>query len=66
MKEIVLAVFMFLLIASGVIGWGRNLVLLSQTDFKAPYKAEVIRMVGILPPVGAIIGWIDIEDGDVE
>ena len=27
-----------------------------------PYKAEIIRGVGLIPPVGGIIGWLKIED----
>lgn len=43
-------------------GWIINLVKLTKLDFKQPYKAEVIRLVGITPPVGGIIGWIHIDD----
>jgi len=44
-------------------GWVKNLIKLSECDFESPYKAEVIRTVGIFPPVGMVVGWIDIEDG---
>lgn len=36
-----------------------NIYKLTQCDFEAPYKAEVIRVVGIIPPVGAIFGYMD-------
>lgn len=39
-------------------GFVLNIVKLAQLDFKPSYKAEVIRVVGIFPPVGAIVGWI--------
>ena len=41
-------------------GWGINLYKLTQCDFESPYKAEVIRTIGIIPPIGAIVGWIDL------
>ena len=43
-------------------GWCMNLYKLTQCDFQSPYKCEVIRAIGIVPPVGAVAGWIDIED----
>ena len=46
------------------LGWILNLVKFCECDFKAPYKAEVIRGVGILvAPVGIVVGWITIPDG---
>ncbi len=44
-----------------LIGWVKNIVKFVQLDFKSPYKAEVIRGVG-LTSYGAIIGWINIKD----
>lgn len=46
----------------GLIGWAMNIVKLIQCDFDAPYKAEVIRTVGLIPPVGAITGYLTIND----
>jgi len=58
----------FVLVAAviilGITGWVKNIIKLTETDFAAPYKAEVIRTVGLFPPVGAIVGWIDIDDTD--
>ena len=34
-------------------------IILTECDFEAPYKAEVIHAVGIISPVGAITGWMD-------
>lgn len=53
-----------MLIAIVVIGtgWVKNIIKLTELDFEAPYKAEVIRVVGIFPPVGMIVGYMDIED----
>lgn len=46
----------------GLIGWGMNIVKLIQCDFDAPYRAEAIRTIGIIPPVGAITGYLTIDD----
>ena len=43
-------------------GWAVNIYKLTQLDFESPYKAEAIRAVGLIPPVGAVIAWFDIED----
>ena len=43
-------------------GWIMNCYKFTQLDFKAPVKAEVLRGIGLFPPVGAVMGWIHIED----
>lgn len=43
------------------IGWIKNLIKFTKLDFKAPYKAEIIRGLS-LSPIGTITGWINIED----
>jgi len=43
-----------------LVGWVKNVIKLSECDFEAPYKAEVIHTIGLLPIVGAITGWIDV------
>lgn len=40
-------------------GWVKNLVKLTNCDFNAPYKAEMIHGIGILPVVGMVTGWMD-------
>lgn len=46
-----------------LLGWIMNIVQLVQCDFASPYKAEVLRIVGIIiPPVGAILGYIPLTD----
>ena len=58
MKNImVLPVVIILVIGTG---WVKNLIKLTECDFEAPYKAEVIHIVGLVPPVGAITGWLDL------
>jgi len=47
-------------------GWVKNIVKLAHCDFKAPYKAEVVHAVGILPPFGVITGWLNIDDEPIK
>lgn len=54
----ILVIFLFIV---GVTGWFLNIVKLTKLDFKPPYKAEVIRLVSITP-IGALTGWLKIED----
>ena len=61
MKVLLVVLLIGALILS-VTGWIKNIVKLSECDFVAPYNAEVIRVVGIIPPVGAVLGWLEIED----
>lgn len=56
------SIFIIILIIVGSIGWVKNIVLLTKLDFKAPYKAEVIRGIGLFPLVGAVTGYITIQD----
>lgn len=41
------------------IGWVKNIIKLSDCDFDAPYKAEVIHVAGLFPPVGMVTGWLN-------
>jgi hypothetical protein len=53
-------ILLVILIALGAIGYVQNIVKLCGCDFASPYKAEVIRIVGLFPVVGAIVGWLDL------
>jgi len=52
----------FILGLAGLAGWGKNIYKLAHLDFEPPYKAEIVRFIGVLPPAGAVIGYLDIED----
>lgn len=44
----------------GTAGWLSSIYKLSECDFEAPYKAEVVYGIGIaVPPLGAVIGYMD-------
>jgi len=56
----------FIIIAVIGSGWIMNIVKLVKCDFEPSYKAEVIHILGVFPPVGMITGWLNIEDGVIE
>ncbi len=60
--SIVIFIAIVMIMVFGVIGWFMNLVKLVRLDFKEPYKAEIIRGIGLVPVVGAVTGYIDIQD----
>jgi len=61
--ELIMVCF-WLIMAMGLVGYITNIVKFCHCDFKAPVKAEVCRGIGILmPPVGAVEGFITIKDG---
>lgn len=44
-------------------GWVNNLVQLLRCDFASPYKAEILRTVGVfVPPIGMVEGYLSIKD----
>lgn len=58
MKALVVIIIITLLLVLPV-GWVKNIIKLTQCDFEAPYNAEIIHGVGIVPIVGAVTGWMD-------
>lgn len=60
---IVAIIIIFGVILLGPIGYISNIVKLVRLDFNQPYKAEVIRSLGVVvAPLGVITGFIHIED----
>jgi hypothetical protein len=62
MKAGITLIAIFIIVGiMAISGYVMNIVKLTECDFEAPYKAEVIRSVGIpIPIVGAIAGYMDI------
>jgi len=62
MKTTVRKIMLLQIIVVAVIGtgWIKNIIKLSGCDFEAPYKAEIVHGIGLLPPVCMVTGWIDI------
>lgn len=56
--EIIWVIFFIIFIVVGI-GWIKNIIKLSDCDFESPYKCEIFHAVGIIPPVGAITGYMD-------
>ena len=54
--ELVFLIFALVFIA----GWVQNIYKLTECDFEAPYTAEIIHGIGVIPVIGAITGWIDV------
>lgn len=47
----------------GLLGWVSNINQLIRCDFEKPYKAEVIRSIGVVVvPIGAVAGFFKIDD----
>ena len=58
-SEVIVAVIYLVIVLAVCVGWVKNLIKLTDCDFEAPYKAEVIHAVGIIPVVGTFTGWMD-------
>lgn len=58
---IIFVVLFWLLLA---VGWVNNIYrLVAKDDFASPYKAEVLRVVGIfVAPLGSVLGYITFEE----
>ena len=55
-------IVLFALVLACPIGWGLNMYKLTGLDFEAPYKAEVLRVIGIVPPIGMVMGYITFDE----
>lgn len=58
-KIAVLFVVLCASIVAAVTGYVKNVIKLSECDFQAPYKAEVMHAVGIIPTIGMFTGYMD-------
>ncbi len=58
-KIAVLFVVLCTFIVAAVTGYVKNVIKLAECDFQAPYKAEVMHAVGIIPPIGMFTGYMD-------
>jgi hypothetical protein len=62
MPLIILLIWMFMIASYCV-----NIYDLTQLDFEAPYKAEILRGIGtVVPPIGVVLGFIPINDDKLE
>jgi len=66
-KEAMVPIIVIFVIGLTGLGYIFNAVSLIECDFKEPFKEEFIRGTGVfIAPLGAILGYIDIEDGENE
>ena len=60
MKKILLIIALVLVVISG---YFQNIYKLTTLDFEPNYKAETVRIIGIvIPPVGLIVGWVTFDE----
>jgi prepilin-type N-terminal cleavage/methylation domain-containing protein len=63
LTELLMGLAIVVLAFLPLVGYVGNIVRLCHCDFAAPYKSEVIRVIGIfVPPVGVVTGFCKIED----
>jgi hypothetical protein len=43
-----------------IISWPVNVYQLTQCDFEAPHKCEVVHAVGLLPLTSPVVVWLDL------
>jgi hypothetical protein len=58
-KTYLLWAFLAALILYTPVTWVTNLVKLTDCDFVAPYKCEVVHAAGIIPLVAWVTAWMD-------
>ena len=61
MRDVAVILYASLILA-GAFGWGMNIYKMTQLDFASPYKAEVIRGVGLFPAFGGVIGYMTVGE----
>jgi hypothetical protein len=55
MRSIFLLPFVFFILF--LLSWIANFVKLTDCDFQAPYRCEIIHGAGIIPPIAPIAVW---------
>lgn len=64
MKNLAVGILPLLIWIACIFGWVANIYKLTNCDFEAPYKAETLRIVGVVAfPIGIVLGYVCIEDG---
>ena len=61
MKYIIIPIAL-ILVSTILFGYYNNIAKLVELDFEKPYKAEILRGVGLIPPVGMIMGYVEFEE----
>ena len=63
MKVDILVFIFILFFLFCIYGWVLNIYKLVQLDFNPPYKAEVIRIIGVpIDVVGVVVGYFNFDE----
>ena len=60
MKIIGVIYFVFLTLA--ITGYVKNIIKLTECDFKVISKCEIVHGIGVIPPVGIITGYLNVQE----
>ena len=66
LAEVMVTVFFVSILFLGITGYVKNIIKLTKCDFESPYKAEVLRVIGVIPVVGAVTGMEHVSDVIIE
>jgi hypothetical protein len=59
--SVLLGAFVLLLIPSLIVSWGVNAYKLTKCDFIAPFRCEIIHVVGLIPAMSVATVWVDTD-----
>lgn len=54
--------FYLFVVVTGIYGYYRNLVHISECDFKPSYRAEVVYIALAFTPVSCVVGYFDLSE----
>jgi hypothetical protein len=54
-----LGIFVLLFWLFLIVSWVKNVYEITQCDYEAPYKCEVLHLAGLVPGVSMITAWVD-------
>jgi hypothetical protein len=57
-----LVLLWMLVVGLGIIGEVQCIIKAIDSDWKSPYKREVVYTISVLTGVGALVGWLNIKD----
>ena len=61
MKETLKTILVFGIYISILVGYFLNIYKLTKCDFEPKYRAETIRLCGVIfPPIGVVIGYVNL------
>ncbi len=61
-KQAWVGLTILIIVMAGINGYLMNIYKLYHCDFSAPYRAEALRVVGVITPLGMVLGYLDLEE----